>query len=287
MSKFSTDLTIQELIKKGELVCSHSDSARLDSEVLLAWVLGKDRAYLFTWPERVLTHEELEDFERALERRKSGEPVSYIIGEKEFWSLPFYVSPSTLIPRSDTEILVEQTLTLVKRYFFDVAIEFLDLGTGTGAIAAALASELPDASVDAVDCKAAAVVLAQKNIRRLSLSRVNVFKSDWYSEVKKRYHIIVSNPPYIDSNDEHLKQGDVRFEPLSALVSEKRGLADIQHIVSGAGKFLYPDGWLVLEHGYDQAKAVSLILEENNFVSVKTFQDLNQNDRVTIGKMNF
>ncbi len=256
-----------------------SDSARLDAEVLLAWVLGKDRTYLFTWPEKTLDADGQQRFEAVVVRRERGEPIAYILGEKEFWSLPLYSEPSTLIPRPDTEVLVEQVLARLP----ESPQKILDLGTGTGAIALALASERNDCEVDAIDKVDKAVGLANKNARRLKIENVRVFKSDWFSAITQTYNVIVSNPPYIDVNDKHLKQGDVIFEPETALVAADNGLADIRYIAEKAKAFLLAGGMLVFEHGYEQREAVQLILGKAGYSGVTTEKDYHGQDRVTLG----
>ena len=180
--------------------------------------------------------------------------MAHLVGEREFWSLPLYVSPATLIPRPDTECLVEQALARLPA----AASRILDLGTGTGAIALALASERPDCDVTAVDVMPDAVTLAQRNVARLGLTNVTVLQSSWFSALETRsFEMIVSNPPYIDEHDPHLAQGDVRFEPLTALVAANAGLADLDHIVTTSGRrYLQPGGWMLVEHGWTQGEAV-------------------------------
>lgn len=256
-----------------------SDSARLDAEVMLAYVLNKSRTYLFTWPEKTLSATEQTLWQRCVERRANGEPVAHIVGKREFWTLDLAVDNSTLIPRPETELLVE---TALEKCFAEAHI--LDLGTGTGALALALASEIPSMQVDAVDVHANAVALAQKNAQRNGLARVNIFQSHWFDHVSGLYDIIVSNPPYIEADDPHLQQGDVRFEPKSALVSGTDGLDDIRHICKQSVNYLHDDGWLMLEHGWRQAENVQAILVQNKFTNVATLNDYAGNPRVTIGQ---
>ena len=262
-----------------EQLASCSDSAKLDTQILLGFVLDKDRTYLLTWPEKELTAQKVQAFLLLLQRRILGEPIAYIVGVQEFWSLPFRVSPATLIPRPDTEILVE----LVLEHFGDLDIlHCLDLGTGTGAIALALASELPNWQIDAVDFNLDAVKLAQQNAEALQLTQVNIFHSDWFSAVNNRkFNVIVSNPPYIDVLDENLKQGDVRFEPDSALVADENGLGDIKHIAQQAKNHLTTQGALFFEHGFEQGEAVRNILTDLGYDNAETVRDFNGHERIT------
>jgi release factor glutamine methyltransferase len=272
--------TIADWVKHGqEQLVSCSDSAKLDAQILLAFVLDKDRSYLLTWPEKALDEEVSAQYLALLQRRVIGEPIAYITGVKEFWSLPFKVSPATLIPRPDTEILVE----LVLEEFGDLNnIHCLDLGTGTGAIALALASEMPSWKVEAIDYSFDAVELAQQNARDLQLTRVNIFQSDWFDAIKEtKFDVIVSNPPYIDVLDENLAQGDVRFEPSSALIANEQGLGDIKHIAKHALNYLTPQGAILFEHGFEQGDAVRNTLMSLGYNNAKTVKDLNGHDRVT------
>lgn len=262
-----------------ELLASCSDSAKLDAQILLAFVLNKDRSYLLTWPEKELAKQDEQQYLALLQRRVTGEPIAYIVGIKEFWSLPFYVSPATLIPRPDTEILVE----LVLEHFADIELlHCLDLGTGTGAIALALASEQGNWKIDAIDFNLEAVSLAKKNAENLQLTQVNIFQSNWFSAINdRRFNLIVSNPPYIDGLDENLSQGDVRFEPKSALVADEHGLGDIRLIAQQAHNFLFDNGALFFEHGYNQGEAVRRILTALGYVNAQTVKDFNDHDRIT------
>lgn len=256
-----------------------SDSPRLDAELLLMHVLEVNRTWLFTWPETTLTTEQSSQAEALLQKRLTGEPVAYLTGRREFWSLPLSVNPSTLIPRPDTETLVEWALELT----LPEDSRVLDLGTGTGAIALALASEKTNWQVEAVDLNPAAVELARANASSLDLN-VDVFESRWFSGVDGRFHLIVSNPPYIDAGDCHLSEGDVRFEPLSALVADAQGMADIAEIISKAPTYLYKGGWLLLEHGYEQGQAVRELLASQGFEQVSTRNDLEGRPRITGGQ---
>lgn len=266
-------------------VLAGGESPRADADVLLCHLLGCRRSYLMTWPERELDAAQQATLRTWLARRLNGEPIAHLVGEREFWSLPLKVSPATLIPRPDTEVLVEQALTRIPQGPCAV----LDLGTGTGAIALALKSERPELDVWAVDRMADAAALARENSAALGLP-IEVRDGSWFEPLGEpardntpRFAVIVSNPPYIDGADPHLEQGDVRFEPRSALVADDAGLADIRHIVAHAPAYLLPDGWLLLEHGWDQGEAVRQLLRDGGYREVATVRDYGDNDRVTLG----
>lgn len=257
-----------------------SDSARTDVELLLAHVLQQNRTWLYTWGDKPLSAEQQAQAEQLLTRRLSGEPVAYLLGEREFWSLTLAVNPSTLIPRADTETLIEWALELP----LAADSRVLDLGTGTGAIALALASEQPSWQVSGVDYQPQAVALAQENARRNHLARVAFAQSDWFSAVSGRFDLIVSNPPYIDAADPHLQQGDVRFEPRTALVADDNGLRDLARIIDQAPDYLRANGWLLLEHGYQQAGAVCELLRQRGFSAVANRRDLAGQPRISGGR---
>ncbi len=263
-----------------------SDSPDLDLQLLLLQVLEKPRSYLYTWPERELDECQLQAFEALLERRKQGAPVAHILGSRDFWTLTLEVNPSTLIPRPETELLVELALdTLDANDNRDVTPKRVaDLGTGSGAIALALASERPGWRISAVEYSADACRLAERNRQRLALDNAQIVQGSWCAPLQGRFDLIVSNPPYIDPQDPHLQQGDVRFEPISALVADEQGLADIRTIAEQATGYLKAGGWLMFEHGYDQGIAVRQLLANLGYLCVQTYTDLNQQDRVTIGQ---
>lgn len=266
-------------------VLAEGESPRADADVLLCHLLDCRRSYLMTWPERELDAAQQATLQGWLARRLNGEPIAHLVGEREFWSLPLKVSPATLIPRPDTEVLVEQALTKIPQGPCAV----LDLGTGTGAIALALKSERPEVDVWAVDRMADAAALARENSAALGLP-IEVRDGSWFEPLGEpdhdetpRFAVIISNPPYIDGADPHLEQGDVRFEPRSALVADDAGLADIRHIVAHAPAYLLTDGWLLLEHGWDQGEAVRQLLRDGGYREVATVRDYGDNDRVTLG----
>ncbi|UTV28354.1 peptide chain release factor N(5)-glutamine methyltransferase [Photobacterium atrarenae] len=276
-------LSIEALLKQAaqQLGDAGSDSPKIDAAVLLCHVLDKPRSHLLTWPEKAPEPAQQAAFEALLQRRLAGEPVAYLVGEREFWSLPLKVAPHTLIPRPDTERLVE--LALEKIPAGPGAV--LDLGTGTGAIALAIASERPDLAVTGIDLRPEAAQLAGENSERLKITNTRFLSGSWYSPLvaDEQFAVIVSNPPYIDAADPHLAQGDVRFEPKSALVADDHGLADIRHISEQGRQFLLPGGWLLMEHGYEQGKAVRDILQRLGYEQISTAQDYAGLDRVTLG----
>ena len=272
-------VTIESLLSNVEL--PDSPSPRLDAELLLAQALGKSRGYLHTWPERELEASQLECYQAALARRRSGEPVAYILGRQGFWSLDLDVASHTLIPRPDTELLVETALALLPA----TPLQVLDLGTGTGAIALALACERPAWQVTGVDRVPEAVALAQGNGIRLQMANARFAESCWFSALAgQRFQLIVSNPPYIAAADPHLSQGDVRFEPSSAMVAGIDGLDDIRLIIELAPEHLLAGGWLLLEHGFDQAEAVRELLVQRGFATVESRRDLGGHQRISLGQ---
>lgn len=257
-----------------------SPSARLDAEVLLCHVLGVDRTWLYTWGDREAAPDDETRFAALVTARAEGRPVAHLTGEREFWGLPLATSPATLIPRPDTETLVEAAL--------DAAGEtgrLLDLGTGTGAVALAFASERPGWAVTGVDLRPEAVALATGNAERLGIPNARFGVSDWFAALAgERFALIVSNPPYLADDDPHLACGDVRFEPRSALVAADGGLADLRHLVVTARAHLEPGGWLALEHGAEQGAAVRAALAEAGYRAVASRRDLAGLERVSLGR---
>ncbi|MBE1160484.1 peptide chain release factor N(5)-glutamine methyltransferase [Dyella acidiphila] len=254
---------------------------RVDAEVLLAYALSKPRSWLIAHADDGLAAEHASAYHVLIEQRKAGEPVAYITGRRGFWSLDLEVTPATLIPRPETELLVELAL---ERLPIDANVRVLDLGTGSGAIALAIARERPRAQVTATDASVEALAVAQRNAQRHGIGNVSFAHGNWFAPLgAQQFELIVSNPPYIESHDPHLEQGDLRFEPVSALASGIDGLDDIRRIIRDAGKHLCSAGWLLFEHGWHQGDAVRSLLRHASFAKVSTMRDLEQRDRVTGG----
>lgn len=274
-------MTIDEVLRGASSRLIHSDSPRLDAELLLCSVLGQTRTYLFTWPDKTVSDDEQQQFNALLTRREAGEPVAHILGERGFWTLDLKVTVDTLIPRPETELLVEAVLERLPASGCRVA----DLGTGSGAIALAIAAECPVCTVVAVERSEGALAVAQENAQRNHIKNVTFHRGSWFEPLAgQRFAIIVSNPPYICADDPHLTEGDVRFEPLTALASGADGLDDIRLIISDAPAHLEPGGWLLLEHGYDQGEAVSALMRGAGFAAVEVLDDLQGHGRVTLGQ---
>ena len=291
-------MTFDTLLKNAaqRLQLAGSPSPRVDAEVLMEFATGRSRTWLYTWGDSECPTWEHARFDALIAARAQGQPVAYLTGEREFWGLPLATSPTTLIPRPDTETLVEAALARAGT----PTGRLLDLGTGTGAIALAFASEKPDWQVVGVDVRPEAVALAAHNARTLNITNATFLVSDWFSAFTlsspsasspgspspgSTFEIIVSNPPYIAADDPHLGQGDVRFEPRSALVAEADGMADLLHLITTAQAFLSPGGWLVLEHGYQQAPSVRQALKLAGYQSVESVQDMGGHERVTLGHL--
>jgi release factor glutamine methyltransferase len=270
------------LAHAANTLANHSDSPLLDAEVLLGFVLGKPRTYLRAWCDNTLTDEQLTAFAVLIKQRQQGTPIAYLTGTREFWSRDFRVTPEVLIPRPDTELLIELSLELIPE---NQAIKLIDLGTGSGIIAVTLAAERPNAHAIAVDASLAALATAQYNARQHQLTDIEFYQSDWFTNVPKSlFDLVISNPPYIDPEDEHLQQGDVRFEPKSALIADNKGLSDIQIIADEARRYLKPLGHLLIEHGYNQAPQVQAIFNALAYDKVQSYRDLSGQARVTYGQ---
>lgn len=273
-------MTIQEALAYQHNSAS-SPLARLDCEVLLAHSLKKTRTYLKTWPEKSVPDNALSAYLALLQRRTDGEPVAYLVGTREFWSLDLAVNDNTLIPRPETEHLVEAALSKIPP---NQTQHILDLGTGTGAIAIAIAYERPLCTVTAVDCSPKALHLAQHNAQKHNLHNLQYQHSDWLTQIQGLYDVIISNPPYIASNDPHLKQGDIRFEPRLALVSGTDGMHALRAIIHSAHAHLHPGAYLILEHGFDQQAKVIHTLNKHGYVQIQGLQDDQGHARLVVAQ---
>jgi release factor glutamine methyltransferase len=258
------------------------NEARLEAQILLQECLKVNRAWLLAHEGDVLESPALSNFNALLKRRLGDEPIAYILGKREFYGLEFKVTPDTLIPRPDTETLVEAALEKIPQ---DKSCCVLDLGTGTGAIAIAIAKHRQLAQVTAVDQSAATLTVAEENASKLGVRNVKCVLSDWFGALSgQAFDVIVSNPPYVAENDPHLDQGDLRFEPMSALAAGKDGLDCMRHIISRARQHLNPSGWLMFEHGYDQSEQVAALMKAAGFTAISSVADLSGVLRVTLGQ---
>jgi release factor glutamine methyltransferase len=273
------------LSEASRLLATSSDSAALDAEVLLCLVLGKERSYLRAWPDKELQSEDTARFWSLIQQRQNGMPIAYITGSREFWSRTFHVTPDVLIPRPDTELLIELSLKLMPK---DKPVKIIDLGTGSGIIAITLAAERPQAQISATDLSLAALSVAKLNADKHETRHIQFYQSNWLTNVREdKFNIIVSNPPYIAKNDSHLRQGDIRFEPQSALCADDQGLSDIKIIVETARNHLESGGHLLIEHGYDQQHQVQSIFKDFHYDNVQTVTDLSGQPRVTYGQWHY
>ena len=278
-----TDSIGQALIQATDRLAALPDcEPRLEAEILLAHLLQKPRSHLYAWPDKTLSKRQQQDLMALLDQRLAGQPMAYLTGVREFWSLSLRVSPATLIPRADTEWLVERALQLLPG---NNAWQIADLGTGSGAIAAAIAHERPRCRILASDIDPQALEVARQNFQQLGLSNVRCHQGSWCEALPRdvTFDLIVANPPYIASDDPHLQLHGLSWEPRSALVSGPEGLDDIRRIAAQTSDHLKVGGWLLLEHGFDQSPAVRRIFRKAGFLHVQTSQDLSGNDRVTAG----
>lgn len=268
------------LIEAHALLSTQSDSARLDAEILLGHLLKVTRTFLYTHATDALDPDMLKAYQKLVLKRIAGEPIAYITGVKEFWSIPLSVNNSTLIPRPETELLVESVLTLLPQEEASI----LDLGTGSGAIAIALAVTKPLWKITAVDLNPSTLKVAKNNALTLGLNNITFIQSDWFTAIpEQQFDAILSNPPYIEENDPHLCEGDVRFEPLLALTSGADGLNALTTIIQHGPRYLKQNGIMLLEHGYNQAHVVKQLLKQAHFDKVQCFYDLQHHPRVSIG----
>jgi len=277
-----TNTIQQALLATKERLKPTSPTPVADSEILLCHVLNCDRSYLYTWPEKILTNTQQQHLDSLIERRMLGEPVAYLTGQRAFWEFNLAVSAATLIPRPETELLVEQALLQIP---LNASYDILDLGTGTGAVALAIAHERPSCHITAIEQSTEALAVAARNVKACNCGNIQLLRSQWFSALPdKTYHIIVSNPPYIALHDPHLNTGDVRHEPRSALVSGEDGLDDIHHIIEHSIHHLHTRGHLLLEHGYDQSVAVKALLVRHGFKKISQYKDLSGHLRVSHGQ---
>jgi len=277
--------TIRDALQQAQqrLAALPDTEPRLEAEVLLAFSLHKQRSYLYAWPDSPIEPPQLTQFSDLVARRIQGEPIAYITGRREFWSLDLKITTDTLIPRPETELLIELALELIPS---EQPFTIADLGTGSGAIAAAIASERPACQIFATDISAAALNIAKENFKQLKLTHIHTNRGTWCNALPQdhKFDLIISNPPYIADSDPHLKQGDLPWEPSHALLSGKDGLDDIRCIIKESPKHLTPNGWLLFEHGYDQGDALRKLLKAGGFKQIRTQQDLAGLDRVTKGQ---
>lgn len=273
--------TIKQALENAAFLQQISDSGQLDAELLLAAAIGQTREHLFTWPDKELNSTQFQCFQDYCKRRNAGEPIAYILGRQAFWDFNLKVNPAVLIPRPETELLVETAIELLQAMKLDKA-NILDLGTGSGAIALALAATNPNWHLTAVDSNEQALQLARENAQELKLAQIEFRQGSWCDGLPSmHFDLIVSNPPYVKRGDKHLHQGSLPFEPVSALVAEENGLADIRSIAQQAKACLKKDSWLLFEHGYQQKEEVVEILHQAGYENIKCSQDLAGLDRLT------
>jgi release factor glutamine methyltransferase len=279
-----SSVTVADLLARARLLSDVSDSPELDVQLLLADVLGGTRVSLLAHPELVLAAAQVEKFADLLRRRQQGEPVAYLLGRKAFWDFELKVDARVLIPRPETELLVERALdSLAGRE--SEPLRLLDLGTGSGAIALALARHSDCWLVTAIDSSAQALALAGENARLLGVENIHFQQSSWFDALQPiRYHLVVSNPPYVAAGDPHLLEDGLPFEPRHAQVAGENGLACLRQIAGQAPDFMQPDGWLLLEHGFEQGEAVAGLLSSLRYREIRCWQDLAELDRVTAAR---
>ncbi len=273
-------MKIRELLPWGRQRLENQPAGQLETEVLVCKALGVERAWLYANPEAALNPSQLKASQDLIDRRVNGEPVAYLAGEREFWSMLLKVTPDVLIPRPETELLVETVLEAIPE---TAQWRIADLGTGSGAIALALALERPGCEIHATEYSQAALFLARENGRAIAPGRIRFHQGSWLAPLQGKFEVLVSNPPYVASNDTHLQQGDCRFEPADALTPGRDALAAIRHIADESRLYLQPGGLLAFEHGYDQGEALRRLMAEFGYVSVKTHKDLEHRERVTTG----
>lgn len=274
-------LSLREVLDEAIQKLKAFPTPQLDAEILLSFVLNKPRSFLYAYPEHLLTAEQQTQLDHVMQRHLQGEPLAYITQQKEFWSLLLHLTPDVLIPRPETELLVEKCLVLLPK---DKNLTVVDLGTGSGAIALALATECPNWHVIATDQSHAALAVAKKNAESLNINNIKLYQGDWCAALPhEKFAAIISNPPYIDQDDPELDSNVRNFEPQQALISSDNGLADLKIIALQAKNYLQNGGWLLLEHGYRQGEAIASYLQELSYQNVETLSDLSGLPRVTVG----
>lgn len=273
-------MTIQEVLAvANEQLRSVSESPSLDAELLLSSVLNKPRSFFYTWPEKAISQQEYESFINLIKQRVHGKPIAYLTGYKEFWSLELNVTKDVLIPRAETELLVEQALA---KFENNETIKVADLGTGSGAIALALAYERSNWEISATDLSNSALNVAKENAKKLKISNVKFFQGHWLAALPKvKFNMLISNPPYIANDDIYLQRQVIQFEPREALIAQQQGLSDLFYLIEQSKQYLQASGWLLLEHGFQQGTAIREFLKKQNYKDIRTYKDLNHHERVT------
>ena len=275
-------MQINDAFKYAKQKLDSSNYRRIDSEILLCSILNCNRTKLYAYPDKVLSFDDKKKYKELINKRSEGYPIAYLTKQKEFWGHTLHINDNILIPRPETELLVEKALKLISIFSLN---KILELGTGSGAIAIAIASEKPNVNIKATDIKDNIIKIARKNADLYEIKNIKFVKSNWFSDIKKNnFDLIVSNPPYISGDDPVLKNSDIRFEPVSALVSSNDGLDDLKKIIRESSNYLKNNGWLVVEHAYDQGAKVRKLFLENKFTS-KTIKDYNKLERITFGRL--
>ena len=275
-------MQINYAFKYAKQKLDSSNYRRIDSEILLCSILNCNRTKLYAYPDKVLSFDDKKKYKELINKRSEGYPIAYLTKQKEFWGHTLHINDNILIPRPETELLVEKALKLISIFSLN---KILELGTGSGAIAIAIASEKPNVNIKATDIKDNIIKIASKNAELYEIKNIKFVKSNWFSDIKKNnFDLIVSNPPYVSGDDPVLRNSDIRFEPVSALVSSNDGLDDLKKIIRESSNYLKNNGWLVVEHAYDQGAKVRKLFLENKFTS-KTIKDYNKLERITYGRL--
>ncbi|CAL4319560.1 peptide chain release factor N(5)-glutamine methyltransferase [Buchnera aphidicola] len=275
-------MKIFEWIKYAKKILLSTNTPRLDIEILLSYVLGKSKTWIYLFDDFTLNNKQIIYLKQLLFRRIHGEPIAYIIQKKEFWSLSFFISKDVLIPRPETEILVEEALCRISSN-----TSILDLGTGCGNISISIAHEHSNCNIVGVDCDSKAILIAKKNAKFLNCNNVSFFYSHWFSNIHQKFHMIVSNPPYLSHHETEMFSKDIFYEPYTALFSLKYGISDIEYIISNAKKYLFIQGWLLIEHGCNQVQQVTKLFRNNNFYNIQSYTDYSNIFRLTVGQKKY